>query len=490
MRKLALALSLAALLATSCGAKNAKLSNNELYKVSTAELSGYVNVKKSGLWTWKGTMYIDNGELYAETRPVTIKSTLKGYHIKDEAGKHPLLTVQKYQAPDYKEYPETWDYKKQDYKVKVKKDVVYGHATGYWTSLPSSNDPFLKIYVSKAGDKKKKDLELTMDIYTPQDKGVALRPLLVFVHGGGFYNGDKTNEGYPQWAKYFASLGYEVASVNYRLGFHASKSSVEKAGFHAVQDVSAAIRYLVHNAHTYNIDPNRVFIAGTSAGAITAYNVAFMHPENIPESAREEGSIYAVNPGLTDKYSVRAVGGMWGAVHDLSMLKNENVAIVAFHSTGDPVVPFGADHPFTTIFANDILFTKTYGSGEIVPYAKKMGRKAKLYKYDIPDTHSIHLDENDQVNDIFFEIQYAMRDFFSEVMLPHPANFRITSGSQDIKIDGTDVDTSSWSLVGGVILDCGKSAAKVLLFPDAPERSLTVSGQYKSGLSFKNNVPL
>ena len=75
-------------------------------------------------------------------------------------------------------------------------------------------------------------------------------------------------------------------------------------------------------------------------------------------------------------------------------------------------------------------------------------------------------------------------------MLAHPAHFRILSGSQNIRIDGTDVKNATWAVDGGVIMDSGKAVAKILLFPDAPTHSVTVSGEYNNGLTFKNEVPL
>ena len=491
MNKILLALSILAFAASSCGA-DTKLSKNALYRVTTGQESGYVRIDKKA-WlggSMQGTFYVDSGKLYADIRHVTIKSSRGKYYIKGEDGNIPIDDVRLYTAPTFQEKPVTWQYRDSVYKVKVKKDVEYGRAVGYWADFPDSDEPFLGIYMSKMGDKKKRELPLTMDVYMPKDKGTATRPLLVLIHGGGFYNGNKTNAGYEEWGRYFASLGYTVASINYRLGFHANKASIEKAGYRAVQDANAAIRYIIHNYSDYGADPDRVFVAGTSAGAITALNLAFMHQENVPSSAKNEGLLEDVNPHIKEKFTIRGVGSMWGAVNDLSIIGNEDIPIISFHSTGDPVVPFGADHPFQDVFGNELITPIMYGDGEIIPYAKSLGRKAVLHKYDLPGIHSINIGEGNKINHISYEIQYALRDFFADVMLPHPAHFRILSGSQNIRIDGTDVKNATWSVEGGAIMEAGKSAAKILLFPDAPTHSVTVCGEYKNGLTFKNEVPL
>ncbi len=88
-------------------------------------------------------------------------------------------------------------------------------------------------------------------------------------------------------AENFARKGYVVAAINYRMGFNpASKSSLERSAYRAVQDARAALRFLSYNAENYRIDPDCIFLAGTSAGAITALNSAFMKEDERPESTR------------------------------------------------------------------------------------------------------------------------------------------------------------------------------------------------------------
>jgi acetyl esterase/lipase len=88
---------------------------------------------------------------------------------------------------------------------------------------------------------------------------------------------------------YFAERGYVVASINYRLGFFPLAPSVDRAGYRALQDAHAAVCYLIANADEFGIDTSNIFAAGTSAGAITALNLAFMEEKNRPESTKENG---------------------------------------------------------------------------------------------------------------------------------------------------------------------------------------------------------
>ena len=93
-----------------------------------------------------------------------------------------------------------------------------------------------------------------LDLYLPE-KADARRPLVVWVHGGGWEAGRKEDS--P--AQWLVGKGYAVASINYRLSQHAVFPA-------QIQDCKAAIRWLRANAAKYGLDPNRVGVAGDSAG--------------------------------------------------------------------------------------------------------------------------------------------------------------------------------------------------------------------------------
>ena len=56
-----------------------------------------------------------------------------------------------------------------------------------------------------------------MDIYQPQGDTNAKRPLLIYIHGGAFYAGDKATLDCIDFCTHFAKKGYVAVSVNYRL---------------------------------------------------------------------------------------------------------------------------------------------------------------------------------------------------------------------------------------------------------------------------------
>lgn len=97
-----------------------------------------------------------------------------------------------------------------------------------------------------------------LDVYLPDPPdadSAPLRPLLVWIHGGGWQAG--TKEGCPGLA--MVPRGYAMASINYRYS--------QEAPFPAqIHDCKGAIRFLRARASEYHIDPARVGVWGASAG--------------------------------------------------------------------------------------------------------------------------------------------------------------------------------------------------------------------------------
>ena len=101
------------------------------------------------------------------------------------------------------------------------------------------------------------DASQRLDLYLPEKSGGDRPlPLLVWVHGGGWLGGSKSeNPG----AALTARGEYASASVEYRFS--------DKALFPAqIQDCQAAVRFLRANAKKYHIDPDRIGVWGGSAG--------------------------------------------------------------------------------------------------------------------------------------------------------------------------------------------------------------------------------
>lgn len=249
-----------------------------------------------------------------------------------------------YSEPTYHTWPKRYQEKLFSYRLLP--DIQYGTASGYYTSLPVEPGELKKTVAQELLKRKvERRQPLAMDIYLPAGDTLSRRPLVMFLHGGGFLFGDKTDGAIVQWCRHFASMGYVAASVNYRMGFKMNRQSVERCGYEAVQDAHAAMRFLVHNRDKYRIDTSCLFVGGSSAGGITGLNLAFMRDKNRPASSyakgrryRDLGNVAASGNSLKDRFRVKAVANMWGAVQDLNMLSNASAGIISFHGDADNIV--------------------------------------------------------------------------------------------------------------------------------------------------------
>jgi acetyl esterase/lipase len=172
-------------------------------------------------------------------------------------------------------------------------------------------------------------VNLLLDVYRPTGDSVVGRPAVIWVHGGSFRTGNKSSAEIVDQANAFARKGYVTVSINYRLAQNGCSAGAPTqecviAIVQANEDAQNAVRYLKTNAATYGVDPTRVAIAGTSAGAITALNVGF-NPTT------------AGSPAVSS--SVKAAVSLSGARIIGSVEKGDAPSLL-FHGTADVVVPY------------------------------------------------------------------------------------------------------------------------------------------------------
>lgn len=129
--------------------------------------------------------------------------------------------------------------------------VVLVGAGGVAAQSPQNTEAYLDVPYADLSDAQ------VLDLYIPTE-GDGPFPLVIFIHGGGWLQGDKSTLTIEAAANLMRA-GYAVASVNYRLSGEAPYPA-------AVEDVKAAVRWLRANAATYNLDPDRFAAWGSSAG--------------------------------------------------------------------------------------------------------------------------------------------------------------------------------------------------------------------------------
>jgi acetyl esterase/lipase len=201
-------------------------------------------------------------------------------------------------------------------------------------------------------------ITLKLDVYSPPaSDAVTSRPAIVWVHGGSFSGGNKTSPELVDESNTFAKEGFVNASIDYRLesgGCSAGGVTQEciTAIQEAEQDAQTAVRFLRTHAATYGIDPTRIAIGGSSAGAITALNVGYASSEN-PAS------------------KVRAAVSLSGA-NLLSNIGAGDAPALLFHGTSDPLVPYqwAVNTTNQAKAANLQVFLETWQGAGHVPYAQ------------------------------------------------------------------------------------------------------------------------
>ena len=216
-------------------------------------------------------------------------------------------------------------------------NVIYGNA-------PSITSIYISESFTTAQD-------LKLDIFQPVGDAEPKRALIIFAHSGGFINGSKGNQDMQALGDSFAHYGYVTASMDYRLNFNLfSSNSSERAVWRGTQDASSAIRFFKQNASLYNIDTNKIFLWGSSAGSFLALGLAY-----VDDSERPASTFSSPNLGCKDctgnnypfSSKVRGIISCWGATKDSSWIQsNNNIPALLFHGTTDGTVPFTEGYPF------------------------------------------------------------------------------------------------------------------------------------------------
>ncbi|WP_231617512.1 alpha/beta hydrolase [Novipirellula aureliae] len=115
------------------------------------------------------------------------------------------------------------------------------------------------------------------DIFQAETEDEKPAPCMIWIHGGGFRRGDKS-EG-SLFARFLTKNGIHFVALNYRLSHHA----IAPACFH---DCARALQFIRRNAEKWNIDKSRIAVGGGSAGAGLAQWLAFS-PDRADPAAKD-----------------------------------------------------------------------------------------------------------------------------------------------------------------------------------------------------------
>jgi acetyl esterase/lipase len=143
-----------------------------------------------------------------------------------------------------------------------------------------------------------------LDLYLPAARGARKLPVIVFIHGGGWMNGDK-DDGADRLVPFVRSGEYAGVSVGYRL----TGEAIWPAQVH---DVKAAVRWVRANASRYGLDSGRIGAWGRSAGAHLALLLG-----TSGDATELEGEL---GPHRAESSAVAAVANEFGVTDMLAVL--------------------------------------------------------------------------------------------------------------------------------------------------------------------------
>lgn len=291
---------------------------------------------------------------------------------------------------------------------------------------------------------------LLLDIYYPtNDQSTEPRPLIIWVHGGYFLVGSKADEDIVHFCKEYAARGFVTAAINYRLGFEMPIDSVNavRAVYRALQDGRAATRYLRSVADEYNIDKNRVYMGGTSAGAFVAINIAYFNtPEECPSylDTNERLSVNTIPgfgldgyEGLTntieESSEIQGIININGATKVVSWMDDPvsaSIPMISLHGTADSTVPYGtrvinvADVQTNLPKDPPVPLIAVQGSYDMDKHAKKMGYQSSFYTwYHAPHSPHLGFKDNDTAaaymdTVMSFTVKHVYEDFLQLGTVP------------------------------------------------------------------------
>ena len=182
-------------------------------------------------------------------------------------------------------------------------DIRYGEKRAELTGHDPSSDRLLDVYLPR----------------TPKPQSGY--PCVMYIHGGGFRAGDKRQRGsINSLGRKLLKDGIAVVSINYYLVRKYSKSKTRdriREARCAAEDAELAMKWIADHADEYGIDPNRFAICGSSAGARTCFELAYIRSQ--------------------DSLKIRAVIPLWGSTESPEKFRGGTPPALIIHGDKDKV---------------------------------------------------------------------------------------------------------------------------------------------------------
>jgi acetyl esterase/lipase len=245
------------------------------------------------------------------------------------------------------------------YDVEIEKNLTYGYGLKH-ESFDFDN-PTVK--------------PLKLDVYRPENN-FKNRPVLVLIHGGGFTSGSKNNNNYVKLSNFFASRGWVVFTINYRLANDFGSVPIDwinyvdlnspypdkkqhKAVYPAIRDAKAALRWIVANKNRFRIDTNYITVGGGSAGGVSSIAVGITNNKDYRDELSIEQDPTLETTNLNTNFKVKTILDFWGSkkavdainiIYSKNLYSTNNPSLFIAHGTKDRVVNYREAEELSRIY--------------------------------------------------------------------------------------------------------------------------------------------
>ena len=213
-----------------------------------------------------------------------------------------------------------------------------------------------------------RDTTLHLDLYRPAaPNGYTV----MHVFGGGFVRGARNLKWDADYCRQLTENGYTVVSIDYRLGLRGATNigvtniqPLEDAIYMAAEDCAAAVRYLVDNAGSLGIEPDKIILEGSSAGAITVLMTDFARCNSLACAAE-----------LPENWQPAGVVAYSGAIYSKTgplKWEKQPAPTLLFHGQVDKIVPYKQ----ITLYPRGL-----YGANAIVKKLDKYKYPFQVYRF-------------------------------------------------------------------------------------------------------------
>lgn len=203
--------------------------------------------------------------------------------------------------------------------------------------------------------------------------------LLIYVHGGGFSGGSRA-EG-RDYCNFLSQNGVACASITYTLYMRGRTQDWSCNGILseklktlqlAANETWAATAYLLGPESPLPKRPERIFLAGSSAGAEAVLAAGFY----------DRTRLRLIDHRLDTAFRYSGIISGAGAIIGLHLIPAENpTPLLLFHGTADPLVPYGtAPHHFCS--PDDSGWMMLFGAGALADYYDRIGGSYALFRHE------------------------------------------------------------------------------------------------------------